>query len=167
MTNTFRKYWSLMNNSLSLNYLSQHSSQKKKSEHIAATQEGSIVRKIEVVGGDERNAFYSSWKVTSHSRVWCLTTWCVSSWPYCLRKTSVNVAINTINVYNMEQTILNITRFFYELGFFMILWLWFMTVYCFIDCYRLFQSICHAYDIIWYYWFFIHVIRNLVVCFFF
>ena len=39
-----------MNNSLSLNYLSQHSSQKKKSEHIAATKEGSIVRKIEVVG---------------------------------------------------------------------------------------------------------------------
>ena len=39
-----------MNNSLSLNYLSQHSSQKKKSEHIAATQEESIVRKIEVVG---------------------------------------------------------------------------------------------------------------------
>ena len=149
-----------MNKSLSVNYLSQHSSQKKKSEHTAATKEGNIVRKIEVVGGgDER-------KVTNHSRVCCLTTWCVSSWPYCLRKTSVNVAINTINVYNMEQTILNITRFFYELGFFMILWLWFMTAYCFIDCYRLFQSICHAYDIIWYYWFFIHVIRNLVDCFF-
>ena len=50
MTNTFRKYWSLMNNSLFINYLSRHSSQKKKSEHTAATKEGSIVRKIEVVG---------------------------------------------------------------------------------------------------------------------
>ena len=39
-----------MNNSLSINYLSRHSSQKKKSEHIAVTKEGSIVRKIEVVG---------------------------------------------------------------------------------------------------------------------
>ena len=39
-----------MNNSLSVNYLSQHSSQKKKSEHITVTKEGSIVRKIEVVG---------------------------------------------------------------------------------------------------------------------
>ena len=51
MTNTFRKYWSLMNNSLSVNYLSRHSSQKKKSEHTAVTKEGSIVRKVEVVGG--------------------------------------------------------------------------------------------------------------------
>ena len=51
MTNTFRKYWSLMNNSLSINYISRHSSQKKKSEHTAATKEGSIVRKIEVVEG--------------------------------------------------------------------------------------------------------------------
>ena len=57
MTNTFRKYRSLMNNSLSVNYLSQHSSQKKKSEHIAATQEGSIVRKIEVVGGTKEMRF--------------------------------------------------------------------------------------------------------------
>ena len=40
-----------MNKSLSVNYLSQHSSQKKKSEHTAATKEGSIVRKIEVVEG--------------------------------------------------------------------------------------------------------------------
>ena len=39
-----------MNNSLSVNYLSRHSSQKEKSEHISATKEGSIVRKIEVVG---------------------------------------------------------------------------------------------------------------------
>ena len=148
MTNTFRKYWSLMNNSLSLNYLSQHSSQKKKSEHIAATQEGSIVRKIEVVGGDERNAFYSSWKVTSHSRVWCLTTWCVSSWPYCLRKTSVNVAINTINVYNMEQTILNITRFFYELGFFYD----FVTmIYDSILFHRLLSSLSVNLPCLWYY----------------
>ena len=46
-----------MNNSLSLNYLSQHSSQKKKSEHIAATQEGSIVRKIEVIGGTKEMRF--------------------------------------------------------------------------------------------------------------
>ena len=30
-----------MNKSLSVNYLSQHSSQKKKSEHTAATKEGS------------------------------------------------------------------------------------------------------------------------------
>ena len=46
-----------MNNSLSLNYLSQHSSQKKESEHIAATQEGSIVRKIEVVGETKEMRF--------------------------------------------------------------------------------------------------------------
>ena len=43
-----------MNKSLSVNYLSQHSSQKKKSEHTAATKEGNIVRKIEVVGGGWR-----------------------------------------------------------------------------------------------------------------
>ena len=45
MTNTFRKYWSLMNKSLSVNYLSQYSSQKKESEHTAATKKGALLEK--------------------------------------------------------------------------------------------------------------------------
>ena len=34
-----------MNNSLSVNYLSQHSSQKKKSERTAATKKGALLEK--------------------------------------------------------------------------------------------------------------------------